>query len=149
MKKLILATAMGASVMLLSACGDNDADDTAVVEDTAPADSMAADTAATTASADWPKGTRIVEESGKTYRIDPSGTRVAIEDGSWRVVTEDGVRYRVDAAGTRHRIDDDGLDIDLPAVEGVDVDLGTNKKGNLDLDVSTNGTDASTDRGDD
>ncbi len=149
MKKLILTSAIGALALAVAACGDNDADDAATADETAAAVDTEHAPAATTADADWPKGTRIVEESGKTYRIDPSGTRVAIEDGSWRVVTEDGVRYRVDAAGTRHRIDDDGLDIDLPAVEGVDVDLGTNKKGNIDLDVSTDGTDAVNDRGDD
>jgi hypothetical protein len=149
MKKLILTAALGPVALLLSACGDNDADteeaDTAVVE------TDTADTAGTTAAADpnWPAGTRIVEEDGVTYRVNADDTRVAIEDGSYRVVVEDGVRYRVDAAGTRHRIDDEGLDIDLPAVEGVDVDLGTNQSGNLDLDVSTDGTDASNDRGGD
>jgi len=149
MKKLILTAALGPAALLLSACGDNDADteeaDTAVVE------TDTAGTADTTAAADpnWPAGTRIVEENEVTYRVGPDGTRVAIEDGSYRVVVENGVRYRVDAGGVRHRIDDDGLDIDLPAVEGVDVDLGTNQRGNLDLDVSTDGTDASNDRGGD
>jgi hypothetical protein len=150
MKKLILTAALVPVALLVSACGDNDAD-IAAEEDTAIVETDTADTAATTAAADpnWPAGTRIVEEDGVTYRVNPDDTRVAIEDGSYRVVVEDGVRYRVDAGGVRHRIDDDGLDIDLPAVEGVDVDLGTNKQGNLDLDVSTDGTDASNDRGGD
>jgi hypothetical protein len=100
-------------------------------------------------AATWPEGARIVEESGVTYRVEPGGTRVAIEDGSFRVVTVDGVRYRVDRSGTGHRIDDDGLDLDLPAVEGIDIDFGTNQSGNLDLDISTDGTDASNDRGGD
>jgi hypothetical protein len=149
MKKLILIAALGPAALLLSGCGDTDTDteeaDTAVVE------TDTADTATTAAVADpnWPAGTRIVEEDGVTYRVNPDDTRVEIEDGSYRIVVEDGVRYRVDAGGVRHRIDDDGLDIDLPAVEGVDVDLGTNKQGNLDLDVSTDGTDASSDRGGD
>jgi hypothetical protein len=149
MKKLILTAAFGPAALLLSACGDNDAD--TVEEDTTVVDTDTADTAATTAAADpnWPTGTRIVEEDGVTYRVNADDTRVAIEDGSYRVVVADGVRYRVDASGTRHRIDDEGLDIDLPAVEGVDVDLGTNQSGNLDLDVSTDGTDASNDRGGD
>jgi hypothetical protein len=148
MNKLILASALSAGVLLLSACGDNDADDaaadSAVVDDTATADTAApAGGATTAASADWPAGTRIVEEGGTTYRVDPGGTRVAIEDNSWRVVTEDGVRYRVSPQGTRIRIDDEGLDVD-----GIDVDLGRNDQGNLDLDVSTNGTDASNDQND-
>ena len=97
----------------------------------------------------WPKGTRIVEEGGKTYRVNADNTRVEIPAGGYRVATVDGVRYRVDASGTGHRIDDDGVDIDLPAVEGLDIDLGTNKNGNIDLDVSTDGSDASNDRGGD
>lgn len=147
MNKLILAGALSPVALLLSACGDNDAD-APVAEDT----TAAVETEATTVAAadpNWPAGTRIVEENGVVYRINPDDTRIEIEDGSYRIVVEDGVRYRVDASGTRHRIDDDGLDIDLPAVEGVDIDLGTNKKGNLDLDVSTDGTDASNDRGGD
>src|SRR5688572_19584492 len=61
MKTLILTSALGSAVLLLSACGDNadeaTVDETTVVEtvDTAPA-------ATTAASADWPAGTRIVEE---------------------------------------------------------------------------------------
>ena len=145
MKKLILASALGSVALLLSACGDNDADD--ATEDTAAVET--ATPAATTAAAEWPAGARIVEDKGVTYRVNADDSRVAIEDGSYRVVTKDGHRYRVDASGTGHRIDDDGLDVDLPAVEGLDIDLGTNKNGNLDLDVSTNGTDASNDRGDD
>ena len=147
MNKLMLTAALGPVALLLSGCGDNDAEeaDTAVVE------AETAAPAATTAAADpnWPAGTRIVEEDGVTYRVNPDDTRVEIEDGSYRIVVENGVRYRVDAGGVRHRIDDDGLDIDLPAVEGVDVDLGTNQSGNLDLDVSTDSTDASRDRGGD
>ena len=149
MKNLTLTGALGAAVLLLSACGDNDADtaadDTAVVVD----DATSAATA-TTASADWPSGTRIVEDGGVTYRVDPAGTRVAIDDNSWRIVTDKDVRYRVDPAGTRVRIDDEGLDLSGaasgPDIPGVDVDVGTNDKGNLDVDVSTDGTDASNDR---
>ena len=150
MKKLLLTAALAPVGLLLSACGDNDAD--APEADTAVVETDTADTAGTaTAAADpnWPAGTRIVEEDGVTYRVNADDTRVEIGDGSYRIVTEGGERFRVDASGTRHRIDDDGLDIDLPAVEGVDVDLGTNQSGNLDLDISTDGTDASNDRGGD
>jgi hypothetical protein len=146
MKKLIVTAALGSAALLLSACGDNEAD---TEEDTTAVETDTADTAATTAAATWPEGARIVEESGVTYRVEPGGTRVAIEDGSFRVVTVDGGRYRVDRSGTGHRIDDDGLDLDLPAVEGIDIDFGTNQSGNLDLDISTDGTDASNDRGGD
>jgi hypothetical protein len=70
---------------------------------------------------------------------------VVLTDNDWRIVTEDGVRYRVDPRGTRIRIDDNGIDL-TPDIPGVDVDIGTNRKGNLDVDVSTDGTDASNDR---
>lgn len=148
MKKQILSGALCGFALLVSACGDgaDDATETDVVEtgDAATADATGGTT--TAASANWPAGTRIVEEGDITYRIDPDGTRVVIEDDAWRIVTEDGVRYRVAPAGTRIRIDDEGLDVDLG---DVDVDLGTNQRGNLDLDVSTDGTDASNDRGGD
>lgn len=147
MKNLILTAAVAGTALMLSACG-SDAD-TAAEDDTLVVETETTAPAVTTASADWPAGTRIVEEDGVTYRVNRDDTRVVIEDGSNRVVVEDGVRYRVDAGGVRHRIDDDGLDLDLPAIEGVDIDVGTNKKGNLDVDVSTDGTDASTDRGGD
>lgn len=141
MMKLRLAGAVSACALLVAACGQR-AEDTAETDvATAEAgDAATADAAtATTASADWPKGTRIVEEGDKTYRVGADGTRVVIGDNEWRVVTEDGKRYRVNDAGTRVRIGDDGIDLDL---DDVDIDLGTNKKGNLDLDVSTDGTDA-------
>ena len=126
MKKLIMASAMGAAALLVSACGDNDSEteDTAAMDTAAPEPAATA-TSTTTASADWPARTRIVEEGGVTYRINPDGARVAIEDNSWRVVTEDGVRYRVGPNGTRVRIDDQGFDIDV----------GINERGNLDIDV--------------
>jgi hypothetical protein len=158
MKKLILSAAISALALTVAACGDNDAADEADTTVVDTADTAGTDAAAGGAGAaggmaaedpNWPRGTRIVEEGGKTYRVAADNTRTEITDGSWRVVTEGGERFRVDAAGTRHRIDDDGLDVDLPAVDGVDVDLGTNQKGNLDLDVSTDGDDASNDRGGD
>ena len=123
MKNLILSGALSGFALLVSACGDG-ADDAAETETVETGDAATADAAGgttTTASADWPAGTRIVEEADITYRIDPDGTRVVIEDDDWRIVTEDGVRYRVDPAGTRIRIDDEGLDVDLGDVE---VDLG-------------------------
>lgn len=130
MKKLIMAGALGTAVLLVSACGDNDAEteDTAALDTAAtPADTTGttAGTTTTTASADWPARTRIVQEGGVTYRVNPDGARVAIEDNSWRIVTEGGVRYRVGPTGTRVRIDD----------EGFDIDVGINERRNLDIDV--------------
>ena len=123
MKKLFLSSMLGASALALAACGDNDAaSDEPVAVDTATADATVAGT--TSAAADWPAGTRIVEEGGVTYRVDPGGTRVRIDD--------EGIDLRGAASG--------------PDIPGVDVDVGTNNKGNLDVDVSTDGTDASNDR---
>ena len=146
MKKLILTGALGAAVLMVSACGDSDAD-TAPVEDAAAVDDLAtADAGTATADPDWPSGTRIVQEGDAYYRVDPAGTRVVIDDGSWRIETEGDERFRVNSAGRRVLIDDDGLDVDLPGVDGVDLDVGTNDRGNLDVDLSTDGTDASSDR---
>jgi hypothetical protein len=145
MNKLIVSAALG-SALALSACGDPETE-TVVAEENA-----AVDTAGMTPAApsDWPAGTRIVEEGGVTYRVGPDGARVAIEDGSWRIVTEDEVRYRVGPDGARIRIDEEGLDLEGaasgPDIPGVDVDVGTNTQGNLDVDVSTDGTDASDDQ---
>jgi hypothetical protein len=146
MNRTILTGPLAVAVFALSACG-GDAD-TVAVEDTAATDAAA--TAATIAPPEWPAGTRIVQEGDVVYRVDPAGTRVVIDDDSWRIVTEGDRRYRVDPAGTRIEIDDEGLDLEGvasgPDIPGVDVDVGTNKKGNLDVDVSTDGTDASNDR---
>lgn len=151
MKNLLVTSALGAAVFALSACGSSTDATDAAATDAAMADATPTATATvTTAAADWPAGTRIVEEGGKTYRVDPAGTRVAIDDGSWRIVNENGTRYRVDPAGTRVKIDDKGLDLEGlasgPDIPGVDVDIGTNTKGHLDVDVSTNGKDASNDQ---
>jgi|SRR5690606_6727214 len=147
MKNLILTGALGTAALMLSACGDNT---DPVAEDTAAFDSMDAAAPATTAGSDWPAGSRIVEESGTVYRVDPAGTRVAIDDGSWRIETEGDRRYRVGPAGTRVEIDEQGVDLEGaasgPDIPGVDVDVGRNTQGNLDVDVSTDGTDASDDQ---
>ena len=150
MKKLILASALGASVLMLSACGDSADDATADAEaDAAAADAAAVDVAAAGAAAEdpnWPSGTRIVEEGGTTYRVNADGSRVELADTDWRIVTEGETRYRVNPSGTRVEIDEEGLDLDGvasgPDVPGVDVDVGTNEDDNLDVDISTDGDDA-------
>jgi hypothetical protein len=132
MKSLFLATAAGAACLALGACGDTktaDADNVAVTDG---ADANTTTTSTTTTTTAFPKGARIVEEKGVTYRIDADGTRVALTDADSHIVVEGDKRFRVDPDGTRVRIDDDGgaIDIDLP-----DVDVGINNKGNPDIDV--------------
>ena len=146
MKKLVLTAALSAACLSLAACGDreaeNAADNTGATteaegsEATTGGDGNTAGGAGATVSA-W-KGARIVEENGVTYRIDPDGTRVRLTERDSRIVVENGTRYRVDPDGTRVRIDDRGLDIDIdgPNVDLPDVDVGINKKGNLDVDVT-------------
>ena len=151
MKRVFLTAALGAAALGLAACNNNEADDNAALaegNDTAVTTGDANGAATSTASADpdWPRGTRIVEDNGVTYRVNADGTRVRLEDV--RIVTENDVRYRVRSDGTRVRIDDDGLDVDLdgPDIPGVDVDVGTNRDGNLDVDVNTKGNDATPNR---
>jgi len=142
MKKLIFAAA--ASCLALAACNkaevtENDSANVSAedsMDNAALGDSNGA--AVTAGSNAFPKGARIVEEGGVTYRIDADGTRVKLGGTDSRIVVENKIRYRVDPDGTRVRIDDRGLDIDLPDVTP-DVDVGINDKGNPDIDVKTNG----------
>jgi hypothetical protein len=154
MKKPALIAALGATCLALAACGDNNAANNAadsngsLMDDGAGSgttdangsgttDANAAAAGATAASS-FPKGARIVEEKGVTYRIDADGTRVRLGDTDSKIVTENGVRYRVDPGGTRVKINDKGLDIDVPDLTpdlGRDVDVGINKKGHPDVDV--------------
>ena len=147
MKKLILAAALGATSLTLAACGDRNANSAdANVAATEGENAMPADangTAAATGATAFPKGARIVEENGVTYRIDPDGTRVALTATDSKIVVEGDKRYRVDPDGTRVRIDDRGLSIDLPDVTP-DVDVGVNEKGHPDIDVKTHGDNNST-----
>ena len=139
MKKLALTAALGAACLALAGCGDrdaasNEANDAAVA--TEGADGNDGATASDTGSSAFPKGARIVEENGVTYRIDANGTRVALTDTDSRIVVEGGNRFRVDPDGTRVRIDDQGLEIDI---DGPDVDIGVNDKGNPDIDIKDKG----------
>ena len=150
MRNLAMTVSIAAACLALGACGGgndtNTADanattDTGTVTEVDNSGGNAAGSeaaAGTTANASFPKGARIVEENGKTYRIDADGTRVELTDGS-RIVTENGVRYRVDPGGTRVRIDPQGaaIDVDLPDVDLPDVDVGINNKGNPDIDVKS------------
>lgn len=150
MKKIILGAALGAACLGLAACGDTDTAENNTAAMTEGDTVLPADegngAATTTAASDWPQGARIVEENGVTYRIGADGARTRL-DGV-RIVTENDVRYRVDTDGTRVRIDERGLDVDLdgPDIPGVDVDIGTNRDGNLDVDVDTKGRDATPNR---
>ena len=143
MRKLVLAAALGAASLSIAACGDRDvANNSAenISAEDAAVNGASTDTSAAAGTAStYPKGARIVEEKGVTYRIDPDGTRVTLGENDSRIVVEDGVRYRVDSGGTRVKIDDRGLDIDLPNVNLPDVDVGVNDKGNPDIDVKTKG----------
>jgi len=152
MKKLALTTAMGVVCLGLGACGKTetadtnmaaDADDITVAGETTGTEAMAngsgtMDTRATgtASSSSFPRGARIVDENGVTYRIDANGNRVRMGANDSRIVVDNGVRYRVDADGSRVRIDPRGasIDVDLPNLTP-DVDVGVNDKGNLDIDV--------------
>ena len=130
MRKLALTAALGAACLSLAACGERETNASTEGEAATTAEGNGATTTTTTTAVAFPKGARIVEEDGKTIRIDADGTRVVLGPEDSRIVVEDGVRYRVDPDGTRVRIGDDGLTIDLP-----DVDIGINEKGNPDIDV--------------
>ena len=146
MRKFTLTLALGAACLGLAACGERDgnrADENSAVAEgegngatAAGAEGEGAGAAAgATASASFPKGARIIEENGVTYRVDADGTRVRLGENESRIVIENGVRYRVDPGGTRVRIRDDGIEIDGPDIDLPDVDVGINKKGNPDVDV--------------
>lgn len=154
MKSLVFTTLLGAGCLALAACGDrgergNEVDNGTAAGEAAgaePADgnatagtgNAAGAAGAAGAAAAFPKGARIVEENGVTYRVDADGTRVRLGDADSRIVVENGVRYRVDPGGARVRINDQGIDIDVPDLTpdlGADVDVGINKKGNPDIDV--------------
>ena len=154
MKKLVLTGLLGAACLGLAGCGGGEDRNASAGNATTEAEggeaamggeagaNASGAAAGAAASGSFPKGARIVEEGGVTYRIDADGTRVKLGDTDSRIVVENGVRYRVDPGGTRVRINERGLDIDidtpdvdLPDVDLPDVDAGINKKGNLDVDV--------------
>lgn len=159
MKRVALIAVLSASCLAVAACGGGETN-------TAEANNMSGDSEAagsgmasenmtggemtggegaasgtnTSGSASaYPKGARMIEENGVTYRVDADGTRVRMGENEGRIVTENGVRYRTDGGGNRVRIDERGIDIDLdtPNVKLPDVDAGINKKGNLDIDVNS------------
>ncbi len=154
MRKLAWTAALGAACLGIAGCGsdadraNNSAGTEAEGNGAAVTDGGSNGSGTASADADWPRGTRIVEENGVTYRVNPDGTRVQLTADGPRIVVENGTRYRVRPDGTRVRIDDTGIDIDLdgPNLPGVDVDVGTNRKGNLDIDVNTQGGDATPNR---
>lgn len=132
MKKFALSAMLGATCLAIAGCSPADVTENTEGNAAAEATGDNASASASGAGAAFPKGARIVEENGVTYRIDADGTRVALTAADSRIVVEGDKRFRVDPDGTRVRIDDDGgaIDIDLP-----DVDVGINDKGNPDIDV--------------
>lgn len=144
MKKLALTAALGATCLALAACGsrDTEAANENGVSAAGDAEAAGGNGGATESASAFPKGARIVEENGVTYRVDADGARVALGATESRIVVENGVRYRVDPDGTRVKIDREGVaidvdlpDVDLPDVDTPDVDVGINEKGNPDIDV--------------
>lgn len=148
MRKFALAALVGAASLGLAACGDsgsNNASNGAAGDGNGAATGGEAGGDGTgtgngsaggaTAGGNWPAGTRIVEENGVTFRVNPDGTRVQLGSTDARIVVENGVRYRVDPGGARVRINEQGIDIDGPNIDLPDVDVGINNKGNLDVDV--------------
>jgi hypothetical protein len=152
MRKLALTAALGAACLGLAACsgggegnaaGNNEA---GAIEGEGNGVAMAGEGNGgagagggaggnSAAASNWPRGARIVDENGVTYRVDADGTRVRLTDRDARIVVENGVRYRVDPGGARVRINDRGIDIDGPNIDLPDVDVGVNNKGNVDVDV--------------
>jgi hypothetical protein len=148
MKKLALTAALGAACLGLAACGDGGSNNAVgngagAGEGNGSATGGDGNGAATGgngsagAASSWPRGARIVEENGVTFRVDPDGTRVRLGDSDARIVVENGVRYRVEPGGTRVRINEQGIDVDIdgPDIDLPDVDVGINNKGNPDIDV--------------
>jgi hypothetical protein len=151
MKKIALTAALGAACLGLAACNETERNNSAdanvagetggmeTLDNGGATDGNGSATASAGSSA-FPKGARIVEEGGVTYRVDADGTRVRLGASDSRIVVENNVRYRVDPDGSRVRIDPKGVSIDLPDVDVPDltpddVDVGINKKGNLDIDA--------------
>ena len=135
MKRFVLTVALGASCLAIAACSPADVTENTegnVAAETGAGAEVDANGTAASAGTAFPKGARIVEEKGVTYRVNADGTRVALTASDSRIVVEGDKKFRVDPDGTRVRIDDDGgaIDIDLP-----DVDVGINDKGNPDVDV--------------
>lgn len=142
MRRIAFTALIGAACLGLAGC-DADRGEAGNASAAAGNDAGGGDGSAS-ASASWPKGARIVEENGATFRVDPDGSRVRLTDRDARIVVENGVRYRVDPVGSRVRIDDQGLDVD---VDLPDVDVGINEKGNPDIDINGGDVDVSTNKG--
>ena len=96
----------------------NLAEDWSANETEAPAADQKAGDRAASGSA-LPDGSRIVLENGVTYRIDPSGARLALGRDDSRIVLEGGTRFRVDPDGTRVPTDSEGAVVELHE-DGID-----------------------------
>ena len=130
MKRFVLIAALGVASFGLAGCGDRETADSngagnvigaeggaGTVTEGSPVTTSATGTA-------FPKGARIIEEGGVTYRVDADGTRVRLGDNESRIVLENGTRFRVDPDGSRVRISEQGLEVDLD--DDVNVRVGDN-----------------------
>lgn len=129
MRKLLFIASLGVASLGLTACGDRDVESNASANTSGTPASAAesGDTASggsTAAGTAFPKGARIVEDNGVTFRVDPDGTRVRLAPTESRIVVEEGVRFRVDPDGSRVRISEEGLEVDLD--DDVRVRVGDN-----------------------
>lgn len=129
MKTFALTATLGATCLGLAACEvnkyENAADNNLAAAGNDVTTTAAPGTTTTTTTNVFVPGTRIVEEGGVTFRIDPDGTRVRLGPSDPRILVEDGVRYRVDPGGTRVRIDGQGAEIRVPVTGDLAVEVNT------------------------
>ena len=126
MKTFALTATLGTTCLGLAACEvnkyDNAADNNAAAGKEVTSTTVPGTTSTTNV---FVPGTRIVEEGGVTFRIDPDGTRVRLGPSDARILVEDGVRYRVDPGGGRVRIDDRGAELSVPVSDDLAVEVNT------------------------
>lgn len=129
MKTFTLTATLGAACLGVAACEVNTGDTVTDNEAAAAANEVATTvggTEGTTTTTDvFVPGTRIIEEDGVFFRIDPGGARVRLAPEDSRILVVDGVRYRVDPGGNRVRIDETGAEISIPINDDVAVEVNT------------------------
>ena len=127
MKNFILTFTLGAVSLGVAGCEVNKYENAAENDLAATANEVTTTTVpgTTTTTNVFVPGTRIIEEDGVTFRIDPDGTRVRLGPSDARILVEEGVRYRVDPGGTRVRIDDQGTELTIPVSDDLAVEVNT------------------------